>query len=154
MANYTITEDPKKKGIDLYYKLHKCLTRSLSGKAQNGDELSCHTNNIIRYLAKALRATKDGTTQAWTLGATISCHSAQTTSKHTQAPRRRWQNSFANFPCLKARGTTLSARSIARLAKLRIARIARTGTKRNELKNTWQRKPKGTSDERIQILNL
>lgn len=154
MANYTITEDPKKKGIDLYYKLHKCLTRSLSAKRRTATNFRATQTTLFAILQKALRATKNGTTQAWTLGATISCHSAQTTSKHTQAPRRRWQNSFANFPCLKARGTTLSARSIARLAKLRIARIARTGTKRNELKNTWQRKPKGTSDERIQILNL
>ena len=68
MANYTITEDPKKKGIDLYYKLHKCLTRSLSGKAQNGDELSCHTNNIIRYLAKSIESNEewyDASVDAW-----------------------------------------------------------------------------------------
>lgn len=54
MVEHTIIEDENKKAHDLYYKLHKCLRRSLSGKAENGDELSCHTNSIVLYLAKSI----------------------------------------------------------------------------------------------------
>lgn len=57
--NITIMEDPNKKAIDLYYKLHKCLKISLDPKnnpMQNGDNLSCHTNNIIINLARSIES--------------------------------------------------------------------------------------------------
>lgn len=45
----------EKLALDLYYKLHKCLKIALTAPAQpNGDDLSCHANNIICYLAKSI----------------------------------------------------------------------------------------------------
>lgn len=45
------------KARELYYKLHRCLKKSLSGaQSLNGDDLSCHANNIIRYLAKSIES--------------------------------------------------------------------------------------------------
>lgn len=55
----TIIEDLNKKAQDLYYKLHKCLKISLDPKNNprpNGDNLSCHTNNIIVNLAKSIES--------------------------------------------------------------------------------------------------
>ena len=55
--NYTIIEDPNKKAIDLYYKLHRCLKIAITAPAQpNGDNLSIHANNIIRNLAKSIES--------------------------------------------------------------------------------------------------
>ncbi len=45
----TMTEDPNRKGKDLYYKLHKCLRR-----AMEEEKLSCHINDIIVNLAKSI----------------------------------------------------------------------------------------------------
>ena len=61
--NYTITEAPNKKAIDLYYKLHKCLAKAL-----NSDVLSCHANNIIVNLAQSIESQEtwyDPNTDAW-----------------------------------------------------------------------------------------
>ena len=57
--NITIIEDPNKKAIDLYYKLHKCLKISLdhnNNPKPNGDSLGCHTNSIIVNLAKSIES--------------------------------------------------------------------------------------------------
>ena len=56
MADHTIIEDKNRKAHDLYYKLHKCLKRSLSGETENGDDLSCHTNAIVLHLAKSIES--------------------------------------------------------------------------------------------------
>lgn len=69
--NITIIEDPNKKAQDLYYKLHKCLKISLdpnNNPRQNGDNLSCHTNNIIVNLAKSIESQEtwyDESVDAW-----------------------------------------------------------------------------------------
>lgn len=57
------------RGIDLYNKLHKCLKIALTAPTQrNGDELSCHANNIIRYIAKSVDSGEtwyDPTVEGW-----------------------------------------------------------------------------------------
>ena len=57
------------RGIDLYNKLHKCLKIALTAPTQkNGDELSCHANNIIRNLAKSIESGEtwyDPTVEIW-----------------------------------------------------------------------------------------
>lgn len=57
------------KAIELYYKLHKCLKISITAPTQpNGDELSCHTNRIICYLAKSIESGQkwyDVTVDVW-----------------------------------------------------------------------------------------
>ena len=55
--NVTVMEDPNKKAHDLYYKLHRCLYIALTAPIQpNGDNLSCHANDIIRSLAKSIES--------------------------------------------------------------------------------------------------
>ena len=75
MANET-------RGIDLYNKLHKCLKIALTTpKQKNGDELSCHTNNIIRNLAKSIESGEtwyDPTVEIW-CDYFISKHDKETT---------------------------------------------------------------------------
>ena len=57
------------RAINLYYKLHRCLKIALTAPVQpNGDNLSCHANNIIRHLAKSIESGEkyyDPTIDVW-----------------------------------------------------------------------------------------
>lgn len=44
-------EGCRKKPIDLYYKLHKCLKIAIGNEA-----LGCHVNNIIVHLGKSIES--------------------------------------------------------------------------------------------------